>query len=376
MGRVYKRGRVWWVQYYRRGQLFRESSSSDLKSVASTLLKRREGDVANGRAPAVQAERTTFDELAALYLDDYRLNNRRSLDTASAHVVNLTKTFRGLLASELGTMRIREHIARRRAEGRATATINRELTALKRMFSLGARAQPPLVASTPYIPLLKGENVRKGFFEEEDYRTLMAVVLPHVRVAVAIAFWTGLRQGEILGLCWDQVDLEHGTIRLEPGTTKNNEGREAPLIPEVHALLMEWRRMMRAEYPDCPWVCHFRGKRITHFRRAWTDGTKKAGQEGRLFHDLRRSAVRNMVQAGIPDVVAMRMSGHKTRSVFDRYAIVSARDLDVARTKLTALAQDRATVRNLLGIVGPEAPASTTASTIDSDRADEYNATS
>jgi integrase len=375
MGRVYQRGRTWWVQYYRHGHLFRESARSHLKSTATTLLKVREGEIATGHAPSLRVERTTFDELAALYLDDYRLNDRRSLDTAEAHVVNLTKTFRGLLACELGTVRIREHIARRRGDGRATATINRELTALKRMFSLGARAQPPVVANIPYIPLLKGEKVRKGFFEEEDYRKLMAVVRPHVRVAVAIAFWTGLRQGEILGLRWDQVDLEHGTIRLEPGTTKNNEGREAPLIPEVHGLLNEWRRMTRAEYPECPWVCHFRGKRITQFRRAWTEGTQKAGLEGRLFHDLRRSAVRNMVQAGIPDVVAMRMSGHKTRSVFDRYAIVSARDLEVARTKLTALAQDRATVRSLLGTIGPEAPVITPASTIDSDGADQYNAT-
>ena len=233
----------------------------------------------------------------------------------------------------------------------------------------------PFLVQKEYIPLLKGEKVRKGSFEEEDYRTLMAVVHPHVRVAVAIAFWTGLRQGEILGLRWYQVDLQHGTIRLEPGTTKNNEGREAPLIPEVHGLLVEWRRRTRAEYPNCAWVCHFRGKRITQFRRAWVEGTKKAGLEGKLFHDLRRSAVRNMVQAGIPDVVAMRMSGHKTRSVFDRYAIVSARDLEVARTKLTALAQDRATVRSLLGTVGPEAPVITPASTIDSDGADQYNAT-
>lgn len=374
MGRVYKRGRVWWVQYYRRGQLFRESSGSDLKSVASTLLKQREGEIAHGRMPALRAERTTFDELAALYRQDYRVNQRKSIDTAEAHVVNLTKSFRGLLAREIGTERVAQHIARRRAEGRATATINRELTALKRMFSLGARAQPPLVTTVPYIPLLKGEKVRKGFFEDEDYRALLAVVPPHVRVAVAIGFWTGLRQGEILGLRWEQVDLERGVIRLEPGTTKNREGREAPLIPDVHSLLMEWRRETLARYPACPWVCHFRGKPITHFRRAWADGIKKAGLHGKLFHDLRRSAVRNMVQAGIPDTVAMKISGHRTRSVFDRYAIVSSRDLEVARDRLTVLARDRATARDLLD-ASPSVDSSTAASTIDSARVDRYNAT-
>jgi integrase len=348
MGRIYQRGKTWWIQYYRHGELFRESAHSPLKSTATTLLKLRAGEIARGRAPAIQAERTTFDQLAELYLQDYRANQRKSLDTAEAHVVNLKKTFRGLLACEIGTVHLNQHVARRRAQGRETATINRELTALKRMFSLAARAHPPLVAAVPYIPMLKGERVRQGFFEEEDYQTLMKVLPEHVKVAVAIGFWTGLRQGEILGLRWEQVALDSGVIRLEPGTTKNNEGREAPLIPEVQTLLVDWRQTTRVRYPSCPWVCHFRGKPITHFRRAWAEGTDKAGLSGKLFHDLRRSAVRNMVQAGIPESVAMKISGHKTRCVFDRYAIVSSRDLELARTKLTALAQDRATVRELL----------------------------
>lgn len=373
MGRIYKRGRVWWVQYYRRGQLFRESSSSDLKSVASTLLKRREGDVANGRAPAVQAERTTFDDLAALYIADYEDNARRSLDTAEDRVETLKKTFRGMRACEIGTAQLAAYVARRRTEGRAPATINRELSALKRMFSLGARAQPRLVEAIPYIPMLKGEKVRQGFFEEEDYRALLKVLPEHVQVALAIGFWTGLRQGEILNLRWEQVDLSRGTIRLEPGTTKNSEGREVPLIPEVHTRLLEWREKTKAQHPACPWVCQYRGNRMTHFRRSWVEGTQKAGISGKLFHDLRRSAVRNMVQAGIPEGVAMRMSGHKTRAVFDRYAIVSSRDLELARTKLTELAQNRAAVRDLLAARDDDA--STVTSTVDPPTADRYTPT-
>jgi integrase len=370
MGRVYKRGRIWWTQYYRNGQLFRESSGSPLKSVATTLLKKRLGDIAHGRTPAIQAERTTFDELAALYVADYEDNARRSLDTAEDRVETLKKTFKGIRACEIGTVQIAAYIARRRTEGRAPATINRELSALKRMFSLGARAQPRLVEHIPYIPMLKGEKIRQGFFEEEDYRALMAVLPEHVQIALAIGFWTGLRQGEILALRWEQVDLVRGTIRLEPGTTKNNEGREVPLIPEVHTLLLEWRQTTRTRYPACPWVCQYRGNRMTHFRRSWVEGTRKAGIPGKLFHDLRRSAVRNMVQAGIPEGVAMRMSGHKTRAVFDRYAIVSSRDLELARTKLTELAQTRAAVRELLA--ARQTDASTVTSTVDLPPADRY----
>jgi integrase len=241
------------------------------------------------------------------------------------------------------------------------------------MFSIGARAQPRLVEHVPYIPMLKGEKVRQGFFEEEDYRALLAVLPEHVQVALTIGFWTGLRQGEILALRWGQVDLVLGTIRLEPGTTKNAEGREVPLIPEVHTRLLEWREKTTAQHPGCPWVCQYRGNRMTHFRRSWVEGTQKAGLSGKLFHDLRRSAVRNMVQAGIPEGVAMRMSGHKTRAVFDRYAIVSSRDLELARTKLTELAQNRAAVRELLAARDPDA--STAASTVELPATDRYTPT-
>lgn len=348
LGRVYKRGRIWWLQYYRNGHLFRESSQTSLKSVATTLLKKRLGDIANGRTPAIQAEKTLFDDLAALYVGDYEDNARKTLDTAQDRVETLKRTFKGMRACDIGTAQIAAYVASRRAEGRAPATINRELSALKRMFSLGARAQPRLVEQIPYIPMLKGEKVRQGFFEEEDYRALMNVLSEHVRIPLAIGFWTGLRQGEILALKWDQVDTVLGTIRLEPGTTKNNEGREVPLIPEVLTLLQEWRKKTLTVHPRCPWVCQYRGNRMTHFRRSWVEGTQKAGLPGKLFHDLRRSAVRNMVHAGIPEGVAMRISGHKTRAVFDRYAIVSSRDLELARTKLTELAERYAIAHELL----------------------------
>ena len=373
LGRVYKRGRTWWLQYYRNGRLFRESSHTRLKSVATTLLKKRLGDIAHGRTPAIQAEKTLFDDLAALYLADYEDNARKTLDTAEDRAKTLKRTFKGMRACHIGTAQIAAYVASRRAEGRAPATINRELSALKRMFSLGARAQPRLVEHIPYIPMLKGEKVRQGFFEEEDYRALMRVLPEHVQIPLAIGFWTGLRQGEILTLKWAQVDTVLGTIRLEPGTTKNNDGREVPLIPEVRELLQSWKKKTRKCYPRCPWVCQYRGNRMTHFRRSWVDGTHKAGLAGKIFHDLRRSAVRNMVQAGIPEGVAMRISGHKTRAVFDRYAIVSSRDLELARTKLTELAQKRDTIRRLQMV--QEADVSTAASTVDPPTADRYTPT-
>jgi integrase len=143
-------------------------------------------------------------------------------------------------------------------------------------------------------------------------------------------------------LTWRQIDLEAGTVRLEPGTTKNREGRLVVLPAELHAALREQRvktsALERREKQIIPWVFHRNGKPIGDFRTAWQGACRRAGQPGRLIHDFRRTAVRNMVRAGIPERVAMTITGHKTRSVFDRYHIVSEGDLREAARKLSGTA--------------------------------------
>ena len=328
MGRIYQRGNIWWIQYYGQGQLFRESTSSHLKSAAISLLKLREGEVGQGRIPALKAEKTTFAELAALYLQDYQINGRKTVGRAQELVDRLRETFGRFRACRITSEQIRSHIARRQAEGIANGTINRELAALKRMFRLASQQTPPLVASTPHIPHLQELNVRQGFFTEEEYKLLRALLPDHVKLPLIIAYWTGMRAGEIVMLRWEQVDLERGLLRLEPGTTKNNQGRLIPLVKEVTEALWRWKQSTLRRYPFCPWVCHYRGKRLLAVpKKTWKKACEWLGLKGRLFHDLRRTAVRNMVRAGISERVAMMISGHRTRAVFDRYDIVSEADL-------------------------------------------------
>jgi integrase len=336
MGRIYQRGRLWWLQYYANGALIRESSGSTLKTEATSLLKLREGEVRQGRLPSLRAQKTTFEEVAALYIQDYEINGRKSSRRARGLVGQLRKMFGPFRACRITSEHIRDYIFRRQSEGVANGTINRELGALKRMFHLASQQTPPLVTSRPHVPHLQENNVRKGFFTDEEYKVLRGALPDHVKVPLVLAYWTGMRAGEIVMLQWDQLDLERGELRLEPDMTKNGQGRTIPLVSEVVEVLWQWKQLTLHRYASCRWVCHYRGKRMTRIpKRTWRTVCDRVGLGGKIFHDLRRTAVRNMVRAGVPERVAMVISGHKTRSVFDRYDIVSERDMFVAREKLT-----------------------------------------
>ncbi|PYQ89284.1 MAG: hypothetical protein DMG02_14115 [Acidobacteria bacterium] len=199
----------------------------------------------------------------------------------------------------------------------------------------------------PHIPMLKERNVRTGFFEREQIERVLDHLPAAVRPVVRFAYITGWRiPSEVLPLQWRHIDFEARVIRLDPHTTKNDEGRTFPFTDVLQHLLeaqkVEHDRI-RAEGVLCPWVFHrtgkkVKGKPIVRFTKACGGrACAQAGCPGRIPHDLRRTAVRNLVRAGIPERVAMQMTGHKTRSVFERYNIVSECDLVEAAKKLNAI---------------------------------------
>ncbi len=347
MGSVFKRGQKWWIQYYHQGHLFRESSRSPQKSVATAFLKKREGEVVDGRLPNLQAERTTFEDLASLLIQDYRNNRRKTLTRVHQLINRLKESFTKFRVHDMTSADLSRYIERRQKEKAAPATINRELSALKRMFNLALKQTPPLIKpfSLPNIPKLKENNIRTGFFTPDEYQLLRGYLPDHVKIPFLIAYWTGMRSGEILDLQWEQIDLEREFLCLAPGTTKNGQGRNIPLANEVIHGLKQWWRLSRLKYPYCHWVCHYKGSRLRRIpKRTWKDACLKAHMPGKLFHDLRRTGVRNLIRAGIPERVAMEISGHQTRSVFDRYNIVSEADLFQAKEKLNTLSTISSTI--------------------------------
>ena len=161
---------------------------------------------------------------------------------------------------------------------------------------------------------------------------------------MTFAYLTGWRvMSEILPINWRQIDRRLGTVRLDPGTTKNEDGRLFPygdLLPELTDTINgQWHYTKQTEQERgivCPWVFHRNGRPTRSFYGAWRTACRAAEYPQRILHDFRRTAVRNLVRAGVPENVAMQLTGHKTRSVFDRYDIVNEADLRDAVRKLAA----------------------------------------
>jgi integrase len=189
--------------------------------------------------------------------------------------------------------------------------------------------------------MLKEAPPRAGFFEREQFEAMRSYLPAPVKPVVTFLYITGWRvNSEVLKLQWRHVDFAGGTVRLDPGTTKNGEARTFVMTAELRSLLEGQRAyteaVQREEGIICPHMFHRKGKPIKGFRRSWETACKQAGCPGMIRHDFRRTAVRNLVRAGVPERVAMTMTGHKTRSIFDRYDITSEGDLADAARKLDA----------------------------------------
>jgi len=335
MGSLYKRGRIWWMKYYRNGKPIRATSRSRKLRDARALLRIREAATKPPNLLDMQPDRVRFEEIADDFLNDYRANKRKSLVWAQRRTERQLKPFfAGLRVAEITTERVRAYRAKRESEGASNGSVNRELAALKRMFNLAAATTPPKVTHVPYIPMLRESNVRKGFFEHSGYLALRRELPEYLKPVLTFGYYTGARLGEILNLRWRQVDLKGRTVVLDPGATKNDQPRTIPLGSELVKILKVLKGIHDRNQPDDEWMFTRRGKRIRTLYVAWGSACGRAGVKGRLFHDLRRTAVRNMIRAGVPERVAMLISGHKTRSIFDRYNIVSERDLQEAARRL------------------------------------------
>lgn len=340
-----KTSAVWWISFSTHGKRHKESSESTSRADAVRLLKKRIGEVAQGKAVGNAVEKTSLADLLAMIETDYQANGFKSLRRLQVATRHLRDYFGGdRKARDITSDVVTSYAAHRLTEGAAKATVNMEQAFLGRAFRLAAKARK--VNARPEMSMLRLDNARAGFFEAEQFRAVLKHLPPHLRPIVITGYYTGWRYRELTSRTWKDVDLKLGVLRLQPGESKNREAREFPLfeIAELKQVVETERARVteieRAIGRIIPWVfVNDAGEPLKDFRRAWKTATKLAGTPGRLFHDLRRTAVRNLERAGVPRSVSMKLSGHRTEAVFRRYAITDSAMLSEGVAKLARMSE-------------------------------------
>ena len=223
-GQIISRGQNTWLVRFFLGRdattgkrQYHNHTVHGVKKDAQDYLSRALSDQSKGIfSGGVQ---TKIAELLDDLLLDYRTNAKDCEWAERVVRVHLRAQFGSLRAAALGTTQMRQYIDKRQKAGDTSAIINRALALLKRAYNLGRESTPAKIATVRFIPMLQEKNVRKGFFEHEDYLKLRDALSPDVRPVLTFAYYTGCRRGEILSLEWRQVDLVERLVRLDPDTT-------------------------------------------------------------------------------------------------------------------------------------------------------------
>jgi integrase len=338
-GRIFKRGRVLWIAYYCDGKEVRESSRSDNIKAARDLLHERVSSLRKGML-APRETSLVYDDLEADIIHDYEVNDRRSLIRLKHALNHLRGFFHGYRVTRITTSLTREYIPHRKDEKAANATINVELATLKRMLHLAQHANR--VGRIPFIPMLLVRNARQGFFDHQAFLAVKSRLPEDIGRMVTFLYLSAWRIGEALNLQWRDVDWNGRVIALRREHSKNGRGRTLALRGELLEIIGEARKLRLLH---CLYVFHRDGHQLrnTYVYKQWHRACRETEQRGRLIHDLRRTAIRNMVRAGVPTNVVMSQSGHLTDGVFRRYDIVSEVDLAQAQERLGAYLAMQAT---------------------------------
>jgi integrase len=338
-GGLEKIGDIWYFSFYNlNGKQVRRSSRSPLKSVAIAKLQKAQDALRKGHEPA-SAFKLKYEDLRSILVADYTAHGKAVMAGDDLVVAGkkgiltpLDDFFAGMAVQSITTDVLREFVADRKAHGVSGPSCNRYFARLRRMFKLAHREGK--VSAIPYFPMSQESEPREGFVERPDFERLRSEMPVALRPALTFCYETGCRTGAMKRIVWPWVNLETKEMHLPAGVIKNRKPLVLPLSTELVTML---EKLVPRHGPVFA---------TTNFRREWNRACvkigvgKKTGEqwyqyEGLIPHDFRRSAVRNLIAAGVPETTAMRITGHRTRAVFDRYSIVSTAQLHDAMTRVS-----------------------------------------
>ncbi len=346
-GRIYRKVRTkadgstytepkWWLQYSVDGEVRRESSGTDDPVKAQRLLDKRVAAVRAGE-PIAPTKSVRLSDLRERHVHNYIDKKKRSLSTLTGRWKNLLGFFDpDRKAASVTTDELADYGRERAKDGASDSTVNRELRALKRGYRLAVLAKVLHPGGVPTFPDWRTEpQPRQNFITAPQHEAIRAYLVseePAYGDALDFSMLCAWRKQQVLTLRWENILKDE--IRVSGDATKGEDSHVIPLVPALREII---ERRRAARVLGSPWVfCRKDGSRVRNFVKAWKAACSAAGCAGTWFHDSRRSGVRNLTQAGVPQVTAMKISGHKTDAVFRRYNIVTQDDVRKALEAVSA----------------------------------------
>jgi integrase len=320
-GSIRKRGDRLYIRWYDSDGNRQEEAAGADASAAKRLLQQRIGEAAAGAKIKKAGADVTVRDCLDLLLADYKRRGAASYRIAGWKV-------RGVIQDLIGARKVSSfdwesawaYIEQRRKTVKPS-TINRELSLLRKAFALASSPEHSLIAAPPRLPesLDEGDNVRTGFLTPSQYDAVLKELPEYLRPLACVAYYTGLRKSTLLGLLLESIDLDSGLIWISRSKTKNRKQHAVPILPGQMRAFIDMALAANHKY-----IFERDGQPIRSFRTAWLAAVERAGVPSLLFHDFRRTAVRDWIASGASESAAMAISGHKTRSMLDRYNILDA----------------------------------------------------
>jgi integrase len=323
----------WWYSFTFHGRRYQKSSGVENRKEAEGIEAAFRTSLAKGEVGVTDRPRFTIEQLLDRLEQRWQLERKATKQNLS--LLKKTKEDWGTkLADDLTASQLEQYAIRRQRQDYSNASTNRVLQCLRRAFNLAPREAK--LTWPKEFDLLPEDNRRTGFAAAEQMEKLLAA-LPNdgLRDYVRFAWCTGMRKAEAASLKWSFIHDNQLVVSAE--YCKSGKPHSIPISGPLVAII-ERRRAARVLKSNggaqlCEFLFHRDGAPIQEFRKSWRTAARSAGCGNLLFHDLRRSAVRDMIRSGVPQSVAMKITGHRTIAVFNRYDITAADDMTAALEK-------------------------------------------
>jgi integrase len=323
MGLYHRRtSSVWWMSFSAYGRQVRESTGTQNKRLAQKILAIRLAEVAEGRFNLPSSNPPRLKDWSDKFLESVPHPNTRAGYTIG--VAHLQDFFgENTKLSDISVARIEEFKQRRLTAGVKPATVNRNLSVLRRMLTLAVRQR--LIARNPFAEVQLLEELkhrrRPHILTLEEQNKILAVATPHLRALTILLTETGLRVNkEALSLKWEDIDFKNSQLLVHDSKTMAGR-RTVPLSELCKWELLRWKRFLRSGcsayvFPnlDRP------GNHILCVRKTWSTTLRLASIPHFPIYYLRATFASRLSAVGVPDIFVAQMLGHSTTCVLPSYA--------------------------------------------------------